>query len=83
VLTCVVALPVWRPVDQVTEAPDGLLAYAPEGVTAVLAVTAGEIASGTPRSGALARVPDPRPGLCLDSRVEVIPAEAWAANASS
>jgi hypothetical protein len=76
-----VLLPIWRPVDPGTGAPDGLLAYAPSGVTSALreAVQPGDhvLAEQTWASWFEYAVPEAR--YAVDSRIELVPTEVWAA----
>jgi hypothetical protein len=80
VLTGLVALPAWRPVNEITGAPDGLLSHAPEGVTALLSLhaTSGERVWNPQVWGSWFEFAFPEATYAFDSRIEVIPAEAWA-----
>jgi hypothetical protein len=77
---CLTLLPIWRPVNTITGAPRGLLSYAPVGVTAILRMSV----SDTDRIwnaqawGSWLEFAIPGPTYAFDSRVEVIPAQAWA-----
>ncbi|MEW5992660.1 MAG: hypothetical protein AB1736_15135, partial [Chloroflexota bacterium] len=75
------ALPAWRPLDARTGAPAGLLTYAPPGITAVLRATAGpQDRVWNPQAwGSWLELAVPGPRYAFDSRIELIPAEAWAA----
>ena len=79
---CLAVLPVWRPVNAITGAPDGAVSYAPETVTAVLQLRLGpEDRVWNPQvwgSWLEFRLPVAR--YAFDSRIEVIPARAWADN---
>jgi len=80
VLTGLVALPVWRPADEVTGAPDGLLAYAPSGVTGSLRLNV----HPTDRVwnpqvwGSWLEFAVPEATYAFDSRIELFSAAAWA-----
>jgi hypothetical protein len=81
-LTCIAAMPVWRPVNPITEAPDNLLGYAPEFLTEVLAESAGpdDRIWNAQVWGSWLEFRVPAPAYAFDSRVEVIPSKAWADN---
>lgn len=80
VVAGVAALPWWRPVTATLGAPAGLLTYAPAGITGALR----ELAGPTDRVwnpqewGSWLEFAVPAPAYALDSRIEVIPAGAWA-----
>jgi hypothetical protein len=81
VVAAVAALPFWRPTDPDLHAPSGLLAQAPPGVTAALR----DLATPADRVwnpqvwGSWFEFAVPEPAYAFDSRVEIFPAEAWAA----
>lgn len=80
VLAGVALLPTWRPVDPGLAAPAGLLGFAPSGVSAVLRDRAGpadRVWNPQPW-GSWFEFAVPAPAYAFDSRIEVIPAEAWA-----
>ena len=75
----VVALPIWRPVDPATGAPEGVLREAPPGITTAVRAQV--------RPGA--RLYNPQPWgswfefavpdlpVAIDSRIELFPAQVW------
>ena len=79
-LTAVALLPVWRPVDPVTGAPDGLLTDAPPALTAAVRDTA---AAGAERVfqpqpwGSWFEFAVPDVLVAIDSRIELFPASVW------
>jgi hypothetical protein len=66
-------------VDTGLDAPRGLLAHAPSGVTTVLRETAGtDDRVWNPQAwGSWLELAVPEPAYAFDSRIEVIPADAW------
>jgi hypothetical protein len=79
VLAAVAALPVWRPVDPGTGAPQGTLSFAPPGITAALAGAAGpadRILNPQPW-GSWLEFAVPQAKVAIDSRVELFPTEVW------
>jgi hypothetical protein len=80
VLAGVALLPAWRPIDPGQGAPAGLLTFAPSGVTAALRERAGpsdRVWNPQPW-GSWLEFAVPAPAYAFDSRIEVIPAQAWA-----
>jgi len=79
VVAGIAALPTWRAMDTGLDAPSGLLAHAPSGVTTVLRETAGpDDRVWNPQAwGSWLELAVPEPAYAFDSRVEVIPADAW------
>jgi hypothetical protein len=79
-LAAVALLPIWRPIDAATGAPEGTVSYAPSGITEAL----GDVA----RDGD--RILNPQPWgswfefaipdalMAIDSRIELFPSEVWA-----
>jgi len=78
-LACVAVLPVWRPIHGATGAPTDLLGQAPASVTLFLR------AAATPEDrvwnpqvwGSWFEFAVPAPKYAFDSRIEVIPPDAW------
>ncbi len=79
VVGIVAALPVWRPTDPGTDAPAGLLAHAPSGITAALAdiVRPGDRMLAPQVWGSWFEYRFPDVLQAVDSRIEVIPARIW------
>lgn len=79
VVAGVVLLPAWRALDPNTRAPSGLLTFAPSGVTAALrSLATPEDRIWNPQPwGSWFEFAVPAPTYALDSRIEVIPPEAW------
>jgi hypothetical protein len=79
ILVGIVLLPVWRPVDPRTGAPEGLLLYAPPGITAKLR----EVARPADRVfnpqewGSWFEFTLPDLPVAMDSRIEFYPPEVW------
>jgi hypothetical protein len=80
VIAGVALLPIWRPFDARLGAPAGVLTDAPPGVTEALrsAVTAGERVLNPQRWGSWFEYVAPTSLVAVDSRVELVPAAAWA-----
>jgi hypothetical protein len=80
VVAGVATLPTWRAVDPGLDAPRGLLAHAPSGVTSVLQETVGpDDRIWNPQAwGSWLEFAVPAPAYAFDSRIEVIPSDAWA-----
>ena len=79
VIAAVALLPVWRDADPGTEAPRGLLAHAPSGITAALRV---EVRDGDhvfhPQTwGSWFEYAIPSARYAIDSRIELFPASVW------
>jgi hypothetical protein len=77
----VALLPLWRPVDEGTGTPAGLLIDAPSGVTATLkqTVRAGDRVFNPQPWGSWFEFAVPDALVAVDSRVEIFPASVWAA----
>ena len=79
-LACLAVLPFWRPIDAATRAPSGLLGQAPSTITFFLR----EVAMSEDRVwnsqvwGSWFEFAVPAPTYAFDSRIEVIPSDAWA-----
>ena len=79
VLACLAVLPVWRPIDVATRAPAGLLGQAPATITFFLR----DVATPADRVwnpqvwGSWFEFAVPAPTYAFDSRIEVIPSDAW------
>ncbi len=80
VVAGVAVLPPWRSVDSGLDAPRGLLAQAPSGVTAALRDLAGPADRvWNPQAwGSWFELAVPAPAYALDTRFDVIPSDAWA-----
>ncbi|HEX4898849.1 MAG TPA: hypothetical protein VFV53_10870, partial [Candidatus Limnocylindrales bacterium] len=78
-LAAIMALPLWRPLDPGTLAPDRLLGHAPSTITAVLRdhATAADRVWNAQVWGSWLEFAVPEPAYAFDSRIEVIPPEAW------
>ena len=79
VIACVVALPVWRPVDPGTGAPQGTLSFAPSGITLALEGVAGpgdRILNPQPW-GSWFEFAVPEAAVAIDSRIELFPSQVW------
>ena len=80
ILAGVVLLPVWRPIDPHLDAPTRLLGQAPSGMTEALR----DIATSADRIwnpqvwGSWLEFAVPTPLYAFDTRIEVIPGDAWA-----
>ena len=75
VVACVAALPVWRPVESGTGAPQGRLSFAPPGITAALQKSAGpadRILNPQPW-GSWLEFAVPESTVAIDSRLELFP----------
>jgi hypothetical protein len=79
VLACVVLLPIWRPVDPRTGAPNGVVGDAPPGVTDALRslTAAGDRVLNPQPWGSWFEFSLPDRTYALDSRIEVFPAQVW------
>jgi hypothetical protein len=79
VLACVAVLPVWRPIHGATGAPTGLLGQAPDSVTFFLraAATLEDRVWNPQVWGSWFEFAVPAPKYAFDSRIEVIPPDAW------
>ena len=79
ILVGIVLLPVWRPVDPRLDAPEGVLLYAPPGITAQLR----ELAKPDDRLfnpqewGSWFEFTLPDLPIAMDSRIELYPADVW------
>jgi hypothetical protein len=79
VVAAVALLPVWRPVDPATGAPDGLLTDAPPGITAALRDMArpGDRVFAPQPWGSWIEFALPDLPVAIDSRIELFPAGVW------
>jgi hypothetical protein len=79
VLAGVAVLPVWRPNDQGTLAPQGVLANAPPGITAALRDLArpGDRLFNPQPWGSWFEFALPDLPVAIDSRIELFPPETW------
>ena len=79
VLVGIVLLPVWRPVDPRTDAPEGVLLYAPPGITAQLRELAkpGDLLFNPQEWGSWFEFTLPDLPIGMDSRIEFYPADVW------
>jgi hypothetical protein len=79
VLAGLVALPVWRPIDPGTGAPQGVLANAPSGVTAAVRDVArpGDRLLNPQVWGSWFEFAVPDLPVAIDSRIELFPPELW------
>jgi hypothetical protein len=79
VLVGIVLLPVWRPVDKRTNAPEGILLYAPPGITAKLREVAqpGDRLFNPQEWGSWFEFMLPDLPVAMDSRIEFYPPEVW------
>jgi hypothetical protein len=79
-LVAVGLLPPWRPVDPRTGAPEGLLAYAPPGITAALrdAAAPGDRVLAEQGWASWLEYAVPEAQYAVDSRIELFPARTWA-----
>ncbi|TAL05682.1 MAG: hypothetical protein EPO00_12450 [Chloroflexota bacterium] len=80
VAVVIALVPVWRPIDAGTDAPAGILADAPSGITGALRSIAqpGDRVWNPQVWGSWLEFAVPDALYALDSRIEVIPAGAWA-----
>jgi hypothetical protein len=79
-LAAVALLPIWRPVDPATGAPQGTVSYAPSGITEALGDVAGDedrILNPQPW-GSWFEFAAPDALVAIDSRIELFPPEVWA-----
>lgn len=78
-IVAVALLPVWRPTDQGTDAPSGVLAHAPGGVTAALraAASPGDHVFNAQLWGSWFEYALPDLLVAIDSRIELFPPETW------
>ncbi|CAN5639921.1 hypothetical protein BH20CHL7_BH20CHL7_12790 [soil metagenome] len=78
----VALLPAWRPTDPGTLAPQGLLSDAPPGITAFLRddIQPGDRILNEQRWGSWFQFALPEATVAVDSRIELVPAEVWAAH---
>ncbi len=79
VLAGIALLPVWRPVDPKTQAPTGLLVYAPPGITAALRDLAkpGDRLFNPQEWGSWFEFALPNLPVAMDSRIEFYPPDVW------
>lgn len=78
VVLALVALPIWRPIDPVY-GPEGVVRYAPRGVTEALAVEAepGERLFAEQKWGSWFEQTLPGVPVMVDTRIELFDAEVW------
>lgn len=78
-LAGVALLPVWRPVDPLTDVPAGVLTDAPPGVTAALRdlTEPGDRVFNPQAWGSWFEFAVPEVKVALDSRIEFFPVEVW------
>ena len=79
VVVGIALLPVWRPVDARTQAPTGILVYAPPGITAALRDLAkpGDRVFNPQEWGSWFEFALPDLPVAMDSRIEFYPPEVW------
>ena len=79
ILVGVALLPVWRPVDPRVDAPEGVLLYAPPGITAELRELAGpdDRLFNPQEWGSWFEFILPDLPIAMDSRIEFYPADVW------
>jgi hypothetical protein len=79
VLVGIILLPIWRPVDPRTQAPEGILLYAPPGITAKLREVAqpGDRVFNPQEWGSWFEFTLPSLPVAMDSRIEFYPAQVW------
>jgi len=79
VLAGIAILPLWRPVDPGTQAPAGILANAPSGITAALRDLArpGDRLLNSQVWGSWFEFALPDLPVAIDSRIELFPPETW------
>ncbi len=79
ILAGIVLVPAWRTVDPGTGAPSGLLGHAPPGITGALRALSspGDRIWNPQVWGSWLEFSVPLPRYALDSRIEVIPSQAW------
>jgi hypothetical protein len=79
VLAGLALLPVWRPLDRDLDAPAGVVANAPPGLTAAVARVArpGDNLYLPQPWGSWFEFATPAARVVLDSRIELFPAEVW------
>lgn len=81
VMAAVIVLPLWRPTDLGLDAPRGLLATAPSGITGALRglVRPGDRIFNPQLWGSWFEFALPGSPVAIDSRIEFFPASAWEA----
>jgi len=81
VVAVVALLPVWRPLDSRTGVPAAVLTDAPPGITQATRtlVRPGDRILNPQRWGSWLEFTVPEASVAVDSRIEFIPAEVWAA----
>ena len=79
-LAVVALLPIWRPVDPATGAPQGTLSYAPSGIAEALGNVArdGDRILNPQPWGSWFEFAVPDALVAIDSRIELFPPEVWA-----
>ena len=79
VVVGIALLPLWRPVDARTQAPTGILVYAPSGITAALRDIAkpGDRVFNPQEWGSWLEFALPDLPVAMDSRIEFYPPEVW------
>ncbi len=79
VVAGIALLPIWRPIDPGTNAPQGVLANAPSGITAALreAARPGDRLLNPQPWGSWFEFAIPDLPVTIDSRIELFPAETW------
>ncbi len=79
VVAGVALLPSWRPVDPDLQAPDGLVGFAPPGITGALRDLArpGDRLFNPQEWGSWFEFAIPSLPVALDSRIELFPAKVW------
>jgi hypothetical protein len=79
VVVGIALLPIWRPVDARTQAPSGILVYAPPGITAALRDLAkpGDRVFNPQEWGSWFEFALPDLPVAMDSRIEFYPPEVW------
>jgi hypothetical protein len=79
VVTGVIFLPLWRPLDTGTNAPAGAVGYAPSGITGALRNLGrpGDRVFNPQPWGSWFEFAEPDLAVAIDSRIELFPAEVW------
>ena len=79
VVAGIALLPIWRPVDARTQAPSGILLYAPPGITAALRDIAepGDRLFNPQAWGSWFEYALPDLPVAIDSRIELFPSDVW------